>query len=172
MADETEFAGVRIYRAADAPGLVEAQCMKMAEITEVQRNGLRAMVEAGYLHGDDIRILVDLPGFSLTHAWLKKDYPLILHSHDTDCLYFIVSGSLRLGTMDLGPRDCFFVPANTPYTYRPGSPNGVEVLEFRHEGQFNFVNLAKSAAYWAKATETVAANVEDWKVSERPPLNV
>ena len=171
MAEDAEYPGVKIYRAADAPGLVESRCMKMEEITEVQRNGLKALVEAGYLHGDDIRILVDLPGFSLTHAWLKKDYPLILHSHSSDCLYYIVSGSLRFGTTDLGPRDCFFVPADTPYTYRPG-PEGVEVLEFRHEPQFNFVNYAKNAAYWVKAAETVAANVEGWKVAKRPPLNV
>jgi hypothetical protein len=171
VADETDFQGVRIFRAEDAPGLVESRCMKMEEITPVQRDGLRALVEAGYLHGDDIRILVDIPGFSLTHAWLKKDYPLILHSHDSDCLYYIAAGSLRFGSTDLGPRDCFFVPADVPYTYRPG-PEGVEVLEVRHVGQFNFVNLSKNAAFWAKAAETIAANIEGWKVATRPPLNV
>lgn len=162
-------AGFQIFRAADAKGLMEV--MTMESMTDIQRNGLKALVELGYLHGDEVDILVDLPGFSLAHAWLKKDYPLTLHSHDSDCLYYIVSGSLRLGTEELGARDSFFVPAGVPYTYRPG-PQGVEVLEFRHAGTFNFLNLSKSAAYWAKAAETVAANVEEWKTAKRPPLNV
>jgi len=168
---ETETAPrFQIFRAADAPGLVESACMEMAPVTDVQRQGMRSLVEAGYLEGDDIRILVDLPRFSLTHAWLKKDYPLLLHSHDSDCLYFVVSGSLRMGNEELGPRDCFFVPRDVPYTYRPG-PDGVEVVEFRHAGHFNFVNLAKTESWYAKAVDTILANVDGWKAAKRPPLN-
>lgn len=160
-------AGFQIFRAADAPGLVEAACMEMAPMTDEQRQGMRSLVEAGYLHGDDVKILVDLPGFSLAHAWLKKDYPLTLHSHDSDCLYYVVAGTLRIGTEELGPMDSFFVPKDVPYTYRPG-PDGVEVLEFRHTGTFNFVNLSKNAAFYARAAETIAANVEGWKAARRP----
>ena len=165
--DDNAKPGFTIFRAEDAPGLVESECMEIAPMSEDQRDGLTKVVQAGYLEGDDIKVLVQLPGFSLTQAWLKKDYPLILHSHDSDCLYYIVAGTLKLGTEELGPRDSFFVPADVPYTYKPG-PDGVEVLEFRHATQFNFVNLAKSPAYWAKAAETVAANVEDWKTARRP----
>jgi len=160
-------AGFRIFRAADAPGLVEAACMEMAPMTDEQRQGMRSLVEAGYLHGDEVTILVGLPGFSLAHAWLKKDYPLILHSHDSDCLYYVVAGSLRLGSEELGPMDSFFVPKDVPYTYRPG-PEGVEVLEFRHSGQFNFVNLSRNPAFYAKAAETIAANLDGWKTARRP----
>lgn len=159
--------GFTIYRAKDAPGLVESQVMEMAPMTDVQRAGMRQTIEAGYLEGDQVKVLVDMPGFSLTHAWLKKNYPLALHSHDSDCLYYIVAGSLKLGTEELGPRDSFFVPADVPYTYRPG-PDGVEVLEFRHATHFNFVNLSKTAAYWEKAAQTVADNLDDWKTA-RPP---
>jgi mannose-6-phosphate isomerase-like protein (cupin superfamily) len=166
MAEGTK-KGFTIYRAADAPGLMEAKIMEMAPMTDVQRAGLTKTVQSGYLQGDEVKVLVDLPGFSLTHAWLKKNYPLALHSHDSDCLYYIVAGSLRLGTEDLGPRDSFFVPADVPYTYKPG-PDGVEVLEFRHATHFNFVNLSKTAAFWDKASQTVADNLEDWKVA-RPP---
>ena len=168
--DDEAQPGFRIYRATDAKGLMEAECMTMAAMTDVQRAGVKQLVAAGYLHGDDVKILVDLPGFSLAHAWLKKNYPLILHSHDSDCLYYVVSGSLKLGTAELGPRDSFFVPANTPYTYKPG-PEGVEVLEFRHSGTFDFVNLSRNAAYYTKAAAVIAANVEDWKVAARPTLN-
>ena len=165
--NDSESPGFRIFRAAQAPGLVEAACMEMAPMTDTQRQGMRSLVDAGYLHGDEVKILVDLPGFSLAHAWLKKDYPLILHSHDADCLYYVVAGTLRLGSEELGPMDSFFVPRDVPYTYRPGA-DGVEVLEFRHSGKFNFVNLAKNAAYYAKAAATVAANVEGWKQAARP----
>lgn len=160
----------KIFRASDAPGLVEAQCMEMAPMSDVQKQGMRKLVEAGYLEGDEVRILVDLPGFSLAHAWLKKDYPLTLHSHDSDCLYYVVSGTLKLGSEELGPRDCFFVPKDVPYTYRPGD-EGVEVLEFRHAGTFNFVNLSKNEAFYAKAAETIAANLDGWKIAKRPVLN-
>jgi hypothetical protein len=59
------------------------------------------------------------------------------------------------------------VPANVPYTHKPG-PDGVEVLEIRHETSFNFVNLSKTEAFWNKATEIVAANLDDWRVAKRP----
>lgn len=171
MTEIEEKKGFTIFRASDAPGLMEAGCMKMEPITQVQREGLNKLVEGGYLHGDEVTILVDMPGFSLAHAWLKRDYPLLLHSHDSDCLYYVVAGSLKLGTEELGPRDCFFVPSDTPYTYRPG-PDGVEVLEFRHQPEFNFVNLSRNASFYAKALESVAENVEHWKVARRPSETV
>ena len=172
MADEAGKAGgFTIFRAKDAPGLMQSGCMTIEPITDVQREGLKKAVGAGYIEGDEVQILVSLPGFSLAHAWLKKNYPLALHSHDSDCLYYIVAGSLKLGTEQLGPRDSFFVPAGVPYTYKPG-PEGVEVLEFRHATEFNFVNLSKTAAFWNKAAETVAANLEDWREAKRPSLNV
>ena len=156
-----------IFRAADAPDLMTAKCMVLEPMNEVQRAGLDAVLAAGYLEGDEISVLCNFPGFSLTHVWLKKDYPLPLHSHDSDCLYYVIAGSLVLGTQTLGPRDSFFIPAGTPYAYRPG-PEGVEVLEFRHATSFNFVNLAKGAGWWAKAAETVAANRAGWISAQSP----
>lgn len=156
-----------IFRAKDAPGLVEAECMSIEAMNPVQRSGIDALIAAGYLEGDDIQVLCNLPGFSLTHAWLKREYPLPLHSHDSDCLYYIVAGSLKMGTEELGARDSFFIPAGVPYSYRPG-PNGVEVLEFRHATSFNFLNLAKGEQWWSKALETVTANHEAWASATRP----
>ena len=77
--------------------------------------------------------------------------------------------SIRLGNEELGPRDSFFIPANVPYSYRPG-PDGAEVLEFRHSTSFNFLNLAKGEAFWAKGAETIAANLEDWKAAVPPSV--
>jgi mannose-6-phosphate isomerase-like protein (cupin superfamily) len=158
---------VQVFRKADAVGLMESGAMKMAEMTADQAAGINALVEAGYLEGDQVKVLVDLPGFSLTHAWLKRDYPLLLHSHDSDCLYYVVAGALQMGAEELGAGDCFFVPADAAYQYRPG-PEGVEVLEFRHVGAFDFRNLTKNAAFYAKAAETVAANVQHWREAAPP----
>lgn len=167
MTEKSPPSGFTIFRAKEAPGLMESGVMSIAPITDVQRTGLKNAVAAGYTEGDDVRILVQMPGFNLAHAWLKKSYPLALHSHDSDCLYYIVAGTLKLGTEDLGPRDSFFVPAGVPYTYKPG-PDGVEVLEFRHEQKFNFLNLSKSETFWTKAAETCATNREDWQTAARP----
>lgn len=167
MTETADEKGFRIYRAKDAPTLMESGHMSIAPITPEHRAGVMKAVEAGYTKGDVVKVLVDMPGFSLTHAWLKKNYPLALHTHDSDCLYYIVAGTLRMGTEDLGPGDSFFVPAGVPYTYRPG-PDGVEVLEFRHATDFNFVNLSKNPAFWDKAAQIVKDNVADWETATPP----
>lgn len=169
MSQENQEKKFAIYRAKDAPDLMASGCMSIAPVTDAQRQGITKAVAAGYMEGDDVQVLVNLPGFSLTHAWLKKDYPLALHSHDSDCLYYIVAGSLKVGTEELGPRDSFFVPADVPYTYKPG-PNGVEVVEFRHATHFNFVNRSTSEAFWTKAAQTCADNQEEWKSATRPSV--
>ena len=94
-------AGFKIMRATDAPGLMASACMTIEPMNELQRAGLKSVIAAGYLDGDEIKVLCDIPGFSLTHAWLKRDYPLPLHSHDSDCLYYIVAGSLTIRQADL-----------------------------------------------------------------------
>jgi len=167
MSDDKKF---QIFRAADAPGLMEAECMSIAPSTPEQQEGMKKLMEAGYHHGDEVKVLVDIPGFSLTHVWFKADYPLLLHSHNADCLYYIIAGSLQMGSETLGPRDSFFVPADAAYTYRPG-PEGVELLEFRQQGKFDFRNLTKGAAFFEKAAATVAANVEGWRTAKPPALN-
>ena len=82
-------------------------------------------------------------------------------------MYYVIAGTTRVGTEDLVAGDSFFVPANVPYTHKPGA-NGVEILEIRHATAFNFVNLSKTEAFWDKATDTVAANIDDWRVAKRP----
>jgi mannose-6-phosphate isomerase-like protein (cupin superfamily) len=165
--DTTKF---QIFRADNAPGLMEAGCMTVEPFTPVQRTGMDGALAAGYMGGDEIKVLTDLPGFGLTHVWFKEGYQLPLHSHNADCMYFIISGSIRLGTEELGPRDCFFVPRDVPYTYKIG-PEGVEVLEIRHANHFDFVNHAKGEAWWAKAAQETASRQDSWKTAKRPVLN-
>ena len=87
----------------------------------------RAM-ESGLRHGDDVRLVFARPGFSITRVWFKKDYPLPLHSHSADCVYYITAGSLRIGDKTLGKGDGFFLPKDMPYTYRAG--NYVHALQW------------------------------------------
>jgi mannose-6-phosphate isomerase-like protein (cupin superfamily) len=168
--DKQDTSKMQIFRAKDAPGLMEAKCMSVEPFTAVQRAGMDKALAAGYLEGDEIKVLCQLPGFSLTHVWFKEGYSLPLHSHDCECLYYIIAGSLKLGTEELGPRDSFFIPTNVPYTYKPG-PGGVELLEIRHANAFNFVNLAKGEAFWEKAVEQTAQHRDGWKTATRPSLN-
>jgi len=74
-------------------------------------------------------------GMSLVHAWFGPNFPLFRHSHPKygDCLYYIVAGSIVMGSRVLKAGDGFFVPNGAPYKYQAG-PDGVEVLEFRAGG--------------------------------------
>jgi hypothetical protein len=158
---------MQVFRAALAPKLMEAGVMDLPEADSTQRAGLDELIKAGYLEGDETRLLFNIPGFSLVHAWFKKDYPLLLHSHNADCLYYIVAGTLRLGTEELGRGDGFFVPAGARYKYRPG-PDGVEVLEFRHATRFDIQNHSKGKAFYEQALQTVTSNLGGWRNAKRP----
>jgi len=165
--NSTDAAKFQIFRAADAQGLMEEGCMTIEPFTPAQLEGIDKVMAAGSVPGNDIKVLCNIPGFSLTYVWFKKDYPLPLHSHNADCLYYVIAGSIRLGSEMLGPRDSFFIPADVPYAFRPG-PDGAELLEFRHATSFNFVNLAKGSAFWDKAAETVASRQVEWQAATPP----
>ena len=150
--------------------LVDAKIITMGECTPVQQDGMAKMYGPGAPRGDQTRVLFNIPGFSLLHVWFKKDYPLPLHSHDADCMYYIIAGSLQIGNKTLGPRDGFFIPSGVPYAYTPG-PDGVELLEFRHNTHFDFQLHAKGEAFWKRALETMAANGAEWDKAKMPALN-
>jgi hypothetical protein len=158
--------GFTIFRREDALDLAQSGIMAMVPYSPEQAEGMRVFREND-VPGGESKVLINLPGFSLVHAWFKRDYPLPLHSHDSDCLYYIVSGSLRLGTQELGPQEGFFIPSGVPYTYTPGS-EGVEVLEFRHETQFDFKLVAKGEGFFRRAGETIARRREEWASARRP----
>ncbi len=37
-------------------------------------------------------------GFSLVHSWFGPGFKLPRHSHSADCLYYVVSGEITMGT--------------------------------------------------------------------------
>jgi quercetin dioxygenase-like cupin family protein len=157
-----------ISRRKDTPPLTEEQFYAGATADPGQREHMDKMLASGWADGEETRMVFNGPGFVLVHAWFKPGYPLPLHSHSGDGLYFITAGTLSLGTENLEAGDAFFVPANSAYTYMPG-PDGVEVLEFRHSAMIDFRILTKeSAGFWAKALQQVAANRDSWKTAKRP----
>jgi hypothetical protein len=63
-------------------------------------------------------------------------FPLPRLSHDADCLYYIIAGSLRLGNQTLSAGDSVMIGTDVPNTYTPGSA-GVELLECWTCGTFD-----------------------------------
>lgn len=156
-----------LFRKSEAVDLDASGIMTTAPMSEAAIAGGTAAAEAGALEGTDAKILFAMPGMSLAHAWFKSAFPLPRHSHDGDCLYYVLAGSLRIGSEELGKGDGFMVGAGVPYTYTPG-PEGVEVLEFRGSNAFDIKLLANNPAFWEKAVETVTAKRGDWASEGMP----
>ncbi len=164
LENETRFA---IYRASEAPDFSEISVMDMVGVTPTIQAGIEAAQAEGAAEGDMVKLLFAMPGMSLTYAWFKSGYPLPLHSHNADCLYYIIAGSLRLGTEDLGAGDGFFVGSDVPYAYTPG-PDGVEVLEFRTANSFDIRFMGKTKAFWDKTAASVRREKANWDGQLRP----
>jgi hypothetical protein len=141
--------------------------MTHAEVSAVVGEGATRVIAEGVEQGHETKVLFSAPGFSLAYAWFKSAYPLPRHSHDVDCLYYILGGSLRIGNEDLGVGDGFFVGGSVPYSYSPG-PAGVEVLEFRAANAFDIKIMADNKAFWDKAVETVRRQQDTWRTQHRP----
>jgi hypothetical protein len=158
-----------IFRKADYRDYSEHDVMPIVDMTPAIVEGLtafsRAQGDGG--SGQQVQMVYSRPGMSLTHVWFKSGYPLPLHAHASDCVYFILAGSVRMGDEQLGPGDGFFVGSDVPYTYETG-PEGVEVLEFRTTDDFNIRFLAKNQTAWDKAAAKIEARRDDWR-SELPP---
>jgi quercetin dioxygenase-like cupin family protein len=96
-------------------------------------------------------------GFSLVSIEFAPGYLLPRHSHSSDCLYYIIEGSIVMGRRQLGPGDGFFLPADQPYAYHAG-PDGVKLLEFRNDTAFDMKVYEKDmAAYREKAIASMDA---------------
>jgi hypothetical protein len=104
---------------------------------------------------------------SLLYLWFKSHYVLPFHSHDTDCLYYVLSGELRMGSHVLRKGDGIFIPRETAYGYEAG-PDGVEVLEFRNAKRFNLFFGNNPESRWDKIADTFRERAEIWQ-EETPP---
>lgn len=163
--------GLTIFRAGDAPFLHETGMMS----TPVMRPGVAEQIADGISSLDDgqeVRVLFGKPGDtdgpSLVYAWFKPHYPLPRHSHDVDCLYYVVAGSAVLGSQVLRAGDGFFAPAGAPYQYDAG-PEGVEVLEFRHARAFDMQIVEDDPQQWRAMFATAVMNADGWAAIDAPP---
>ncbi|OLT11282.1 hypothetical protein BJF78_27180 [Pseudonocardia sp. CNS-139] len=103
-------------------------------------NGLRSLVP--FCHAGET-------GFSIVRVYLAPGYILPAHTHDADCLYYVLRGLAILGRREIGPGGGFFIPAGKAYGYTAGA-EGVEVLEFRHATRTDFRETERSPARWQK----------------------
>ncbi|EFC79549.1 cupin domain-containing protein [Parafrankia sp. EUN1f] len=100
-------------------------------------------------------------GFSLVHSWFGAGFRLPRHSHSADCLYYVLSGEIIMGSRTLGRGDGFFVAADAPYTYTAG-PDGAEVLEFRTSTSFDMNVRDQTVERWKPILDAALANRESW----------
>jgi quercetin dioxygenase-like cupin family protein len=163
---------MRIFRASEATSIQDH--MPVVGVDDGVQSGLRLLAEAtgNYPVESGTRAVVLFcesgeQGMSLSYVWFKSGYVLPRHSHDADCLYYVMGGELHLGTQILRKGDGFFIPANAGYTYEAG-PGGVEVLEFRNATRFHFKFQGNDDAHWNRIASVLKANCPKWE-SEPPP---
>jgi quercetin dioxygenase-like cupin family protein len=162
----TEKQGIELFRGKDAPGLFESGTMSPPEFDAADR---AALAEDGprspnLLHGNYDGVVYRGEGddrFSLVRAWFGPHYVLPRHTHDGDCLYYVVNGSLKMGSQVLGAGDGFFVPSDAPYAYEAG-PDGVEVLEFRSCTSFGMKIPGGQLERLRRAGQVAEEHGDDW----------
>jgi quercetin dioxygenase-like cupin family protein len=123
----------------------------------VRGNGLRSLVP--FCHAGE-------QGFSIVRVYLAPNYILPAHTHDVDCLYYVLTGEVLLGKRSIRAGGGFFVPAGKAYGYAAG-PEGSEVLELRHATRFDFRETERSPARWAKVRDNAERN-GGWVDAELP----
>lgn len=165
-ADQPPF---EIFRGEGSPTLAENGCTYIEGATPVISAGLAAMQGAGAENGAYIDVPYSRPHMSLARLRLKSGYPLPLHSHDCDCLYYVASGTIRMGTETLVAGDGFYVGTDVPYGYVAG-PEGAVVLEFRVVDRFNTVMHARTGKSWENINGPIAEAQERWASEPLPEI--
>jgi hypothetical protein len=149
-----------LFERADAPDLDDTGAMapRVVEGAPVPAMDARLGAVTKLLFGDPDG--VDGGGLSLVWVRFAANFPLPRHSHDSDCLYYVASGELRMGSRVVKAGEGFFIPGGAPYAYTAG-PDGVEVLEFRGTSRFD-IRLRETQAGWDRIVEEVGANRRRW----------
>ena len=151
-----------IFTAASAPTLEEAGMMDAMSFTQDGADEVPATESEMERMQAGGKLTVPFRqrgagGLSLVEIEFAPGYLLPRHSHSSDCLYYIVAGSIVMGQRELGPGDGFFLPADQVYAYHAG-PEGVKLLEFRTESAFDMKVFEKDmAGYRAKAMASMDA---------------
>lgn len=145
---------------AESPPLHETGMMSMPTLDPPAGEQL---MEWGLSGGNDTRVLFrdGEDGLSLVWAWFGPHHVLPRHSHDADCLYYVVAGEAHLGNRVVPAGGGFFVPADAPYAYTAG-PDGIQVLEFRNAGSFD-MKITESLPRWDHIVEVARQHGDEWK---------
>ncbi len=153
--------GIAFYDHAEAPLLDDTDTMTPPEIDSVVYTTLDLNP---LLAGSVMKALFSKGrpgGVSLVHASFGPGNRLPRHSHSADCLYYDVRGEAIKGSRTVGAGSGFFVRADQPYAYRAG-PEGVEVLEFRTETQFDMQVLDQPVERWEPIVAAANENQDRW----------
>jgi len=173
MTDETKAPRkkMQIFRFSEGEELTE-EMMPYVGVDETLMKGFAKMAAIGHERHvvDNTLCLFKEPGeggMSLVYAWFKSGFVLPKHSHDADCLYYVIAGSLKMGTQVLGKGDGVFIPSGFDYTYEVG-PDGVEVLEFRTSNKFHIKFNGNDEAHLDKMTEASRKGKGVWETEIAP----
>ena len=165
---------ISIYRASQAKAMIPARergaVRKDHVVHPVTAEGLRRSSQSGAGEvgvGAVARVLFDSPTMHVAYAWFKSGFPLPVHSHDSDCYYQIIAGSMSLGAKTLAKGDGMLVPAGVPYTVTPG-PEGVEFLEIRPTGNYDTRFRAKTEKYWDRIMGMLSERRAAWATERQP----
>lgn len=169
---DTETQGYTITRAGEAhPHMPNRQRAAQLDpdfvLHPAIQRGLAQFRETADCGGAAAMTLFSMPTLHVSYAWFKSGYPLPLHSHDADCYYLILAGSMKVGTEDLGKGDGVLIPAGAPYTVNPGE-QGVEFLEMRTSPDYDTHYRAKTDAYWDRVADVRRARKDIWANEPAP----
>jgi mannose-6-phosphate isomerase-like protein (cupin superfamily) len=171
MRQEADRAGYTITRAKDArphsPRKQRNADEPDFELHPAIARGLQQFRETADCGGAAALTLFSMPALHVSYAWFKSGYPLPLHSHDADCYYLVIAGSMHVGTEELGKGDGVLIPAGAPYTVSPGDA-GVEFLEMRTSPDYDTHYRAKTDAYWDRIADTRRARKDIWAKEPAP----
>lgn len=148
----------RKQRGANDPGF---------ELHPAILRGMQQMREQADTGGAAALTLFSSSQTHVSYVWFKSGYPLPIHSHDTNCYYLVIAGSMKVGNEVLGQGDGVQIAAGTPYSVTPLA-EGVEFLEIRESPDYDTHYRAKTDAYWDRVFETRRERKDIWAEEKAP----
>ncbi|MCK9877131.1 cupin domain-containing protein [Frankia sp. Ag45/Mut15] len=168
MPDTQEARKMVFFSAADAPSLDDEGMMSSAALDPA----IAEEVDLGpYSNASKLSVLyrgAGPEGFSLVHVSFNPGFRLPRHTHNVDCLYYVVSGEIIMGSRRLHAGEGFFIRAGVTYAYEAG-PQGVEVLEFRAATSFDIQILDQTVDRWRAIVNSLRVGGTAQAVDEPVP---
>ncbi len=162
---------IRIFRPADGVRLNE-DIMPMENVDESAMAGFGKLMAAGAgeAHAETVTCLFRDPrenGLSLCHGWFRSGFVTPRHSHNADCIYYMLGGELKMGSASLHQGDGVFIPAGAGYVLEAG-PAGAQFLEVRNAPSFNIFFRENPPAHWDKIARVYQERRQDWETEPLP----